>query len=69
MAVGYIVVTCGPHVIAGHGRDDVVGLLLAELGRRGREILLQGSRIQAAAASVTPLVHGRTVRKTKCGDQ
>lgn len=59
--------TRGPHVIAGHRRDNVVvGLVLLHvLGRRSK-VLLQRGRIQAYA--VTPLrVHGsRTVRqKTK----
>lgn len=54
-------------MIAGHGCDDVVGLLLVEFGR-GSEVMWQRSRILQAAA-VTPLVHGRTVRKTKYDDQ
>lgn len=37
------VLACGPHVTAGHGRDDVAavaGLLLRdELGRRGEVVL------------------------------
>lgn len=49
--------TCGPHLVAGHGCDDVVGLLLIEFGR-GREIMWQGSRILQAASTVTSLVHG-----------
>lgn len=51
---------------AGHGSDDVVGLLLLldELGRCG-EVLLQGGRVQAG--SVTSVEQGRTVRKRKHG--
>lgn len=62
--------TCRPHVIAGHGTYDVglllMLLLLAEIGRR-IEVLLQGGRIQAAA--VSPLEYGRTAQKRKHGGQ
>lgn len=55
--------TCRPHVIAGHGTNDVgLLLLLAEIGRRV-EVLRQGGRIQTAA--VSSLEYGRTAQKIK----
>lgn len=49
--------TCGPHVVAGNGRDNVIGGLLLghKLGRRS-EVLLQRGRVQTG--SVTSRVHG-----------